>query len=203
MRIRRFIENNHVEHLQQQDQTKLLFELPSYLRSQVISHTHGEIVRKIRFFDEKSQEFIWAMLPLLSQIKVYSKDVLYGQGDQSAEIFFIIRGRVKFFYNVNFKDVHALPNNVPINLHVEGSYFGDNDVLLNQGRDGRDSSAIADVECQLLVISKGQLLDLLRKFPAVKKEMKLVAAKRRAHHQKQINHQLGKLGEMARVQPED
>lgn len=78
--------------------------------------------------------------------------------------------------------MHASPNNVPINLHVEGSYFGDNDVLLNQGRDGRDSSAIADVECQLLVISKGQLLDLLRKFAAVKKEMKLVAQKRRQHH---------------------
>ena len=87
------------------------------------------------------------MLPLLSQIKVYPKDVLYGQGDQSQEIFFIIKGRVKFFYNTNFQDVRAKPNNVPINLHVEGSYFGDNDVLINQGRDGRDSSAIADVEC--------------------------------------------------------
>ena len=41
-----------------------------------------------------------------------------------------------------------------INLHVEGSYFGDNDVLLNGGRDGRDSTAIAETECALLVITK-------------------------------------------------
>ena len=39
-------------------------------------------------------------------------------------------------------------------MHVEGSYFGDNDVLLNEGRDGRDSTAQAEVECQLLVITK-------------------------------------------------
>jgi CRP-like cAMP-binding protein len=87
-------------------------------------------------------------------MKVYQKDVLYGQGDQSEEIFFIIKGRVKFYYNTNFKQIEAQPNLVPINLHVEGSYFGDNDVLINSGRDGRDSSAIADVECQLLVINK-------------------------------------------------
>lgn len=60
----------------------------------------------------------------------------------------------------------------PINLHVEGSYFGDNDVLLNQGRDGRDSTAIAETECQLLLITKQQILDLLKKFPLVRKEMK-------------------------------
>jgi hypothetical protein len=38
----------------------------------------------------------------------------------------------------------------------------------------------------LLVISKGQLLELLRKFPVVRREMKLVAQKRRQHHLKQI-----------------
>jgi hypothetical protein len=36
------------------------------------------------------------------------------------------------------------------------------------------------------VISKGQLLELLRKFPVVRREMKLVAQKRRQHHLKQI-----------------
>jgi len=40
-------------------------------------------------------------------MKVYQKDVLYGQGDQSEEIFFIIKGRVKFYYNTNFKQIGA------------------------------------------------------------------------------------------------
>lgn len=68
------------------------------------SHTHGEIVRKIRFFDDKSREFVWTMLPLLAQMKVYQKDILYGQGDPSEDIFFIIKGRVKFYYKRPFTE---------------------------------------------------------------------------------------------------
>lgn len=43
--IRRFLQNNHNEHLQKFDQEKLINELPSNLKSQIVSHTHGEIVR--------------------------------------------------------------------------------------------------------------------------------------------------------------
>lgn len=71
-------------------------------------------------------------------------------------------------------------------MHVQGSYFGDNDVLCNQGRDGRDTTAIAETECQLLVIKRVQLFDLLKKFPEVRKEMKSVAIKRKFHNQKLI-----------------
>jgi hypothetical protein len=55
-----------------------LAELPSHLRGQVIAHTHGEMVRKIRFFEDKDREFVWSMLPLFQQMKVYKKDILYG-----------------------------------------------------------------------------------------------------------------------------
>ena len=64
--IKRFLCNNHEEHLQKFDQEKLINELPSNLKSQIVSHTHGEIVRQIRFLDNKSQEFIWQMLPIFS-----------------------------------------------------------------------------------------------------------------------------------------
>lgn len=127
-------------------------------------------------------------------MKVYKKDILYGQGDPSEEIFFIIKGRVKFYYErpeptTKLMELKAKGKNkskvelTPINMHVEGTYFGDNDVLLNQGRDGRDSTAIAETECQLLLITKQQILDLLKKFPLVRKEMKIVATTR-YHHNK-------------------
>lgn len=78
-------------------------------------------------------------------------------------MFFIIKGRVKFYYEIQFTkedrekaaaEGKVLPIEEAINRHVEGSYFGDHDVLINQGRDGRDSTAIAETECQLLVITK-------------------------------------------------
>ena len=41
----KFLQNNHVEHLQKFGQEKLINELPSNLKGQIVSHTHGEIVR--------------------------------------------------------------------------------------------------------------------------------------------------------------
>jgi len=117
------------------------------LRGEIVTETHGEIVKKIRFFDDKEPEFVWAVLPLLKPMKVYKKDILYGQGDQSEEIFFIIHGRVKFYFNLTHGQKDTKAKNIPINLHVEGSYFGDSDVLLNKGRDGRNCTAIAETEC--------------------------------------------------------
>jgi len=119
------------------------------------------MVRKIRFFEDKTREFVWTMLPLFGQMRLYKKDILYAQGDPSDDVFFIIMGRVKFFWKKpmssdQYREKGKLPEPPePINLHVEGSYFGDNDVLVNGGRDGRDSTAIAETDGQLLVITKG------------------------------------------------
>ena len=53
-KIKLFLNNNHQEQLQSIDQKQLFDELPSNLRSQIVTHTQGEYVSKIRFFDKKS-----------------------------------------------------------------------------------------------------------------------------------------------------
>jgi CRP-like cAMP-binding protein len=86
---------------------------------------------KIKFFDKKDPDFLWAFLPALKPMKVYSKDVLYMQGDHPEEVFFIQKGRVKLFYDLN---EGGTPFNIPFNMYVEGSYFGDLEVLLKRYR---------------------------------------------------------------------
>jgi CRP-like cAMP-binding protein len=103
-------------------------------------------------------------------------------------VIFIVSGRVKFYYDVNFKEPEKAPKLRPFNLHVQGSYFGDNDVLCKKGKDGRDSTAIVSMDSQLLVITKESLMTVLRKFPSLRKEMRFVAAKRSCHHEKQIRY---------------
>jgi CRP-like cAMP-binding protein len=154
-------------------------------------HTHGELIGKIRLFDGKNHEFIWSMVPLFSQMKLFKKDILYTQGDQSQEVFFIIKGRVKFFWKkpitgeetrlLRLKNVYIDPP-IAFNTHVEGSYFGDNDVMLDGGRGGRDSTSIAMKNCDLMVIRKKPLEDLLLKFPVYRRQMKATAVKRKYHH---------------------
>jgi len=55
----------------------LLNELSSSLRSEVIKHTYGQIITNIKFFSNKSTEFLWAVLPMLKSIKIHAKDVVY------------------------------------------------------------------------------------------------------------------------------
>lgn len=94
------------------------------------------------------------MLPLFSQMKVYKDDALYGQNDPAEEIFFIIKGRVKLYYNIFCVNPEYDAQYVPVNVCVEGSYFGDVEVILNQGQDVRRTMAVAKVESQLLVITR-------------------------------------------------
>ncbi len=50
-RVKIFLENNHGDHLSLYDQKKLLAEVPASMRAQVVSHTHAEIIRRIKFFN--------------------------------------------------------------------------------------------------------------------------------------------------------
>ena len=79
--VKRFLDNNKDEELKEMDQKRLLSELPSMLRGQIVAHTYGVIVKVVRFFDNKPQDFLMEILPLFNTMKVYKKDVLYNQGD--------------------------------------------------------------------------------------------------------------------------
>jgi hypothetical protein len=79
-----------------------LNDLPASLRSEVVSHTHGEIIKKINFFKErkKDPDFLWAILPLLRPIKLMPLDQLYTVGDHPDEIYFIKKGRIKLYIDI-------------------------------------------------------------------------------------------------------
>ena len=89
--------------------------------------------------------------------------------------------------------------NVPFNLYVEGSYFGDSDIFPNPNQEGtedernqRDCTAIAEVESSLLVITRKELVDVFKRFKDIAKEMKSIGYERKKHHQKAINAILDK-----------
>jgi hypothetical protein len=102
-RIRRFIENNHEEALYEIDYMKLIDDLPAVLKQRIIHFTNQDIINKIEFFSGKEQEFIWNIVPLFKHIKVQDQDRLYNQGDQALEIFFLYKGRVKFYFDLYIK----------------------------------------------------------------------------------------------------
>ena len=97
MKIRRYLEHNAKDANAKEEQINLLNDLPPSLRSQVVKHTHGDIIEKINFLRDKDPDMLWQILPHLRQIQIMPKDVLYVQGDHSDEIYFILKGRLKLY----------------------------------------------------------------------------------------------------------
>jgi hypothetical protein len=60
--VKRFLENNHAEHISLYDQKQLLAEVPANLRAEVVSHTNAEIVHRIKFFNDKDPPFLFSIL---------------------------------------------------------------------------------------------------------------------------------------------
>jgi CRP-like cAMP-binding protein len=83
-------------------------------------------------------------------------------------------------------------NNVPFNLYVEGSYFGDSEIFISEDRNTRDCTAIAETECQLLVITRKEIYDILRRFKKLTIEMREVAIERKKHHERAIRQVIEK-----------
>lgn len=96
------------------------------------------------------------------------------------------------YFNVNEGANDGKIINIPFNLYVEGSYFGDSDLFVTENRNVRDCTAIAVIECQLLVITRKELFDIIRRFKKVFVEMREVSFERKKHHERQIKQVIEK-----------
>lgn len=56
-----------------------------------------------------------------------------------------------------------MPFNTPFNMYVEGSYFGDSDVLGDLENEGRDGTALVDAESNLFIITRNDMMEVLNK----------------------------------------
>ena len=118
-------------------------------------------------------------------MKIYPKDIIYQQGEFAEEIFFIVKGRVKMLHDIS-ESHEQEPINIPFNLYIEGSYFGDVDIFQGKGRNIRDSTAMAAVSTQLFVISRKEIIEICKRFRRVNSEMQEVANERRKYHMRGI-----------------
>ena len=104
---------------------KIFEELPPLLKSEIAKEMHAGIIKKIRFFDDKDNNFIGSIVPLLSPLKTMKHEVVYKRDNHPNAIFFITHGRVSYFIdrkNIAFKDM------------TEGCYFGDIDLIFKRKR---------------------------------------------------------------------
>jgi CRP-like cAMP-binding protein len=125
------------------------------------------IIKKIRFFDDKDNNFIGSIVPLLTPLKTAKNEFLYKRHSHPNAIFFITKGRVSFFIerkNIAFKDM------------IEGCYFGDIDIIFKRKR---KVSIISAVDSDFLTLSKQIFEDIVvKEYPEIHEEMTMVAYER-------------------------
>jgi CRP-like cAMP-binding protein len=100
------------------------------------------VIKKIRFFDDKDNNFIGSIVPLLSPSKSVMYETIYKKDSHAHSIFFITRGRVSFYLerkDIAFKDM------------IEGGYFGDLDIIFKRKR---RYTMISTAESDFLIMTK-------------------------------------------------
>lgn len=63
------------------DKKELLDELPPKLRSDIAMQMYNGVIKKIKFFDDKDNNFIGQVVPLLSTLSVSKYDFIFKKGN--------------------------------------------------------------------------------------------------------------------------
>ena len=84
---------NHITKSQENqkyfDSERLLSEVPSYLRHEIVEITHRGIYTYVRFFQGKSKSFLSAIVHELTPLHVDTRELIYYKGEDPTKIYFI------------------------------------------------------------------------------------------------------------------
>lgn len=149
------------------DQDSLMNELPASIREQVSKHMHYKIVDKVYFFQDKDPSFISYMIPKLRNICLQGGDYLYKEHEYPDEVYFLTKGRINL----------VAGNGVAFKTYVQGSYFGEVELLENKPR--TCTVQVHKEGAEFLVLSKKHFFKLMEEFPKIAEEIKETARLRR------------------------
>ena len=148
-------------------------------------------------------------MPELKPLKLLTGDVLYQQRDYADEVYLIKEGSVKLNVDISDYLIESFPYIVSSNYqnseeerlagsfndlsfpfihYVEGSYFGDVDIIIPGLKVfERDSMAVAVSEVNLFVLQRNIIVNTLKKqFGKEIKQMEDIAKIRKAKHNELI-----------------
>ena len=137
----------------------ILKELPTTLRTEVSLQMHHKIVEKIYFFQDKDPGFISAVIPKLRNLRLEAGEIVYKEHEYPEEVYFLTKGRVDLLAS----------NGFAFKSYVQGSYFGEGEVLDGRNRDC--TVEVAEPGAKFMLLHKHDFLQLLEKFPKIAEEI--------------------------------
>eukprot|EP01017_Pseudomicrothorax_dubius_P021634 TRINITY_DN2328_c0_g2_i4.p1 TRINITY_DN2328_c0_g2~~TRINITY_DN2328_c0_g2_i4.p1 ORF type:complete len:833 (+),score=237.86 TRINITY_DN2328_c0_g2_i4:185-2683(+) len=165
-KIVRYFELNHRENIYSWiDPNNIIGELPSNLRRELLYSAFYRFIENIPLF-QRDANFTALIIPHMKVLKLNTREILYREEDPAEEIYFIHKGRIYF----------VTEDNCPFISIIEGSYFGEIEILENTKR---WCFAQSKGETILLVLHKSHFLQYLREFPELEEDVKRFADERK------------------------
>ena len=147
--------------IQVAETNKILAELPKSLYADICTHVYRDLIEKIDFFQDKPKHFLVRILPALKPTNFNYGDEVYSHGDPSTEVFFVHKGRVT-------STCHDRTGKLRSHIFVEGSYFGERDIIYKRAR---ASTAFAETKVTLWKLNRREFLAIMDEFPDIKREV--------------------------------
>ena len=127
---------------------------------------------------DRDPAFVASLVPKLKSMHLLSGEYVYRVEEDAEEIYFIVRGRVLL----------QTKEGLVFKTYVEGSYFGETDILAESGRKRICSVQVAPGnDCELLLLGKKEFLDLMDEYPQVAREIKYTSKMRDKRNQISID----------------
>lgn len=152
------------------DKMQLFEELPKNLRFKVALSMYHGAAKSICFFQDKDPSFAAYLMPFLKPHQINNEETIYSEGQYADEMFFILKGRVNLVYGTV---------NMVYKSYLKGSYFGEIEII---EKIGRIDTVMTFGGCELLVLAKEVLENVLEEHPKEGEELRTVAAERKKRH---------------------
>jgi len=163
------------------DDNQVLSLLPYKLRAEIAIHVHLDTLKRVEIFQNTEAGF-------LNELVLRLKPVLFSPGD-----FICRKGEVgREMYIVNRGKLHVMADNNRTVLATlkAGSYFGEISIL-NMGSGNRRTASVRSVGySDLFCLSKEDLWEVLKEYPAVRVKLESIAVKRLEKHKKPLIQQI-------------
>jgi hypothetical protein len=143
LKIKRTLEYNSVRNVfNQYERDEFFKDIPIDLKFEIAEIMHRGVIHKLSFFKNKDSVFIANIVPLLEPLKVSKGEIIYRTGEYPISVYFLISGRVNIVVGANMLNLKS---------YVQGSYFGEIEILANTTR---QSTIRAEVDCDLLTLNR-------------------------------------------------
>jgi len=149
------------------EESKLLRDLPSSLKTQVAFFLNRDIIEKVPLFKNASNEFVRDIILNLKPVIYTPGDAIVSFGEIGYEMYFISRGEV---------DVTNQEGTITYATLTSGQFFGEIALLLSTPRTATVKSRDY---CDLYVLDKDTFDNILQRFPRFAKNVEELSDERR------------------------